>query len=183
MDSPLRETQIMNPTEFIVPEAIIAQLQASDREGAIREMVESLHQAGVVTQPEEIVKAILRRELLGSTGIGRGVAIPHAKHNSIERQVGTVAISRAGVPFDSIDGEPVNLFVLLLSPMDEPVRHLRALEQVSRVLRDENLVRALRQAPTMEAIWHLLAEQEQSAVLVNIGKGTADSFPPGNGSS
>ena len=92
------------------------------KEAAIREMVESLRNAGYFkgVEPEDIVKAILKRENLGSTGIGRGVAIPHTKHTSVDRLVGTVAVSGQGIPFNSVDGEPVYLLVLLVSPQDRP---------------------------------------------------------------
>ena len=76
---------------------------------------------------ESIVKAILKREELGSTGIGRGVAVPHTKHPSVDRLVGTVAVSPTGVDFASLDGEMVHLFFLLISPPDRPGDHLRAL--------------------------------------------------------
>src|SRR5207237_5918343 len=133
------------------------------KEGVIREMVESLRAAGYFKggEPDDIVRAILKRELLGSTGIGRGVAIPHTKHNSVERLIGTVALSKGGVAFDSLDGEPVHVFVLLISPQDRPGDHLRALENVSRSLRDDGFVRSLRQATTREAIWDLLGELDQ----------------------
>jgi PTS system fructose-specific IIA component/PTS system nitrogen regulatory IIA component len=149
-------------SDFVVRDAILPDLKATTKEGVIREMVESLRGAGYfkTTEPEEIVKAILKRELLGSTGIGRAVAIPHTKHSSVDRLIGTVAISRGGVGFDSLDGEPVHVFVLLTSPQDRPGDHLRALENVSRSLRDDSFVRALRQAPTREAIWSLLSEAD-----------------------
>jgi nitrogen PTS system EIIA component len=148
----------MRMSDFVVREAIIPNLTATTKEGVIREMVESLRAAGFFKgiDPEDIVKAILKRELLGSTGIGRGVAIPHTKHNSVDRLIGTVAVSHAGVPFDSLDGEPVYVFVLLISPQDRPGDHLRALENVSRSLRDDGFVRSLRQANTRDAIWELL---------------------------
>jgi mannitol/fructose-specific phosphotransferase system IIA component (Ntr-type) len=156
----------MRMSDFVVREAIVPDLAATTKEGVIREMVESLRKAGYFKncEPEDIVKAILKRELLGSTGIGRGVAIPHTKHNSVERLVGTVALSRAGVPFDSLDGEPVHVFVLLISPQDRPGDHLRALENVSRCLRDDGFVRSLRQAPTREAILGLLDEADHPVV-------------------
>jgi nitrogen PTS system EIIA component len=164
----------MRMCDFVVREAINPDLKATTKEGAIREMVESLRSAGVLTgtgsaaalatdgrgnEADDVVKAILKRELLGSTGIGRNVAIPHAKHVSIDRLVGTVAISRAGIPFDSLDGEPVYVLVMLISPQDRPGDHLRALENVSRSLRDDSFVQKLRKAGTREAIWELLNEQ------------------------
>ena len=150
----------MRMSDFVIREAIVPELAATTKEGVIREMVESLRNAGYFkgTDPEDIVKAILKRELLGSTGIGRSVAIPHTKHNSVERLIGTVALSRPGVSFESLDGEPVHVFVLLISPQDRPGDHLRALENVSRSLRDDGFVRSLRQATTREGIWDLLGE-------------------------
>ena len=148
----------MRMSDFVVREAIVPDLKANSKESVIREMVTSLAGAGYFRggELEDIVKAVLKRELLGSTGIGRSVAIPHSKHSSVDRLVGTVAVSRGGVAFDSLDGEPVHVFVLLISPQDRPGDHLRALENVSRSLRDDGFVRSLRQAPTREAIWDLL---------------------------
>src|ERR1700736_2650448 len=154
----------MRMSDFVVREAINPELSAATKEGVIREMVEGLRSAGYFKtgEPEDIVKAILKRELLGSTGIGRGVAIPHTKHTSVDRLIGTVAVSRTGVPFESLDGEPVHVFVLLISPQDRPGDHLRALENVSRSLRDDGFVRSLRQALTREAIWGLLDDAEHT---------------------
>jgi nitrogen PTS system EIIA component len=153
----------MRMTDFVVREAIVPELTATTKEGVIREMVGSLANTNHLkaAETEEIVRAVLKRELLGSTGIGRGVAIPHTKHNSVERLIGTVALSRPGVSFESLDGEPVHVFVLLISPQDRPGDHLRALENVSRSLRDDGFVRSLRQATTREAIWDLLGELDQ----------------------
>lgn len=152
----------MRMSDFVVREAIVPELKATTKEGVIREMVESLRAAGYFKggEMEDVVKAILKRELLGSTGIGRAVAIPHSKHTTVERLIGTVAISRGGVAFDSLDGEPVHVFVLLISPQDRPGDHLRALENVSRSLRDDGFVRALRQATTRDDIWENLDEAD-----------------------
>jgi mannitol/fructose-specific phosphotransferase system IIA component (Ntr-type) len=148
----------MRMSDFVVREAIIPDLVAVTKEGVIREMVESLRAAGQFrgADVEDIVRAILKREFLGSTGIGRGVAIPHTKHAGVERLVGTIAVSHKGVAFESLDGEPVYVFVLLISPQDRPGDHLRALENVSRCLRDDAFVRALRAATTREEIVRLL---------------------------
>ncbi len=152
----------MRMSDFVVREAIVPDLKATTKDGVIRELVESLRTAGYFKggEMEDIVKAILKRELLGSTGIGRGVAIPHSKHSTVDRLVGTVGISRHGVAFDSLDGEPVHVFVLLISPQDRPGDHLRALENVSRSLRDDGFVRSLRQGATRDAIWGLLDDAD-----------------------
>jgi PTS system nitrogen regulatory IIA component len=152
----------MRMSDFVIKEAITPDLKAQNKEAVIREMVECLRAASAFKsgEPEDIVKAILKRELLGSTGIGRGVAIPHTKHTSVDRLIGTVAVSKGGVGFESLDGEPVHVFVMLISPQDRPGDHLRALENVSRGLRDDSFVRSLRQATSREAIWALLEDQD-----------------------
>ena len=148
----------MRMSEFVVRDAIIPSLVATTKEAVIRAMVESLRDAGQFkgADVEDIIRAILKRELLGSTGIGRGVAIPHTKHASVDKLVGTIAVSAAGVPFESLDGEPVYVFVLLVSPQERPGDHLRALEAVVRTMRDEEFVRRLRACTTREEIWALL---------------------------
>jgi nitrogen PTS system EIIA component len=152
----------MKFADFICPKAILADLAALDKEGAIREIVQALCQADYLDhkQQENIVKAILKREELGSTGIGRGVAVPHTKHASVDRLVGTVAVSHQGVDFASLDGESVHLFFLLISPTDRPGDHLRALENISRQLRVDTFCRFLKQAKTPEEIRQLLDEAD-----------------------
>ncbi len=159
-----KETICMKFADFICKDAIISQLTSMDKEGTIREMVQALSKAGQfeADEAESIVKAILKREELGSTGIGRGVAVPHTKHPSVERLVGTVAVSNLGVDFASLDGEVVHLFFLLVSPPDRPGDHLRALENISRQLRDETFCRFLKQAKTVEDIQTLLNEADNN---------------------
>ncbi len=148
--------------DFISPQAIRADLTAGDKPGVVREMVQALLDAGAIDpgDMESIVKAIMNREELGSTGIGRGVAVPHAKHASVDRLVGTVAVSREGVDFDSLDGEKVYVLFLLVSPLDRPGDHLRALENIARQLRDDRFCRFLKQAKTAEEIRQLLEEAD-----------------------
>jgi PTS system fructose-specific IIA component/PTS system nitrogen regulatory IIA component len=99
----------MKFSDFVSVEAIRPNVVATNKEGVIREMAQSLVDAGKIAagELESIVKAIMKREDLGSTGIGRGVAVPHTKHPSVSRLIGTVAISQTGIDFDSLDGEPV----------------------------------------------------------------------------
>jgi mannitol/fructose-specific phosphotransferase system IIA component (Ntr-type) len=154
----------MKFADFICFEAIRADLAAVDKEGAIREIVKSLQDAGKIdpAESESIVKAIMKREELGSTGIGRGVAVPHTKHPSVDHLMGTVAVSRQGVDFTSLDGETVNLFFLLISPPDRPGDHLRALENISRQLRDDTFCRFLKQAKSPADIKQLLDEADNN---------------------
>jgi fructose-specific phosphotransferase system IIA component len=154
----------MKFADFVSREAIRAELTADDKEGVIREMVQALLDAGKIDadEQESIVKAILKREELGSTGIGRGVAVPHTKHPSVDRLVGTVAVSAEGVNFNSLDGEKVQLLFLLISPPDRPGDHLRALENISRQLRDDTFCRFLKKATSAEEIQQLLDEADNN---------------------
>ncbi len=154
----------MKFSDFVKSGAIKASLDAQDKEGVIRELVSALVAAGELPEDEQdsIVKAIMKREELGSTGIGRGIAVPHTKHPSVEQLVGTVGVSVDGVDFKSLDGEPVQLFFLLISPPDRPGDHLRALENISRQLRDETFSRFLKQSKTAEDIQQLLEEADNN---------------------
>jgi PTS system fructose-specific IIA component/PTS system nitrogen regulatory IIA component len=150
--------------DFIESGAIKAELESVDKENVIQELVGALVAAGGIKEDEQksIVEAVMKREELGSTGIGRGVAVPHTKHPSVERLVGTVGISRNGVEFSSLDGEPVQIFFLLVSPPDRPGDHLRALENISRQLRDDTFCRFLKQSKTVQDIEQLLEEADNN---------------------
>ena len=154
----------MKFADFIVNDAVKAEIKATDKQGVIREMVQSILDAGGMKKEdyEAIVKAIIKREELGSTGIGRGIAVPHTKHPSVKRLVGCVAVSADGVDFDSLDCESVQLFFLLISPPDCPGDHLRALEHITRQLKDDTFCRFLKQAKTKEDILSLLEEADNN---------------------
>lgn len=155
----------MKFADFVCKAAIRPQLEADDKDAAIQEMVEALVEAGELTgkDKDEIIAAVMKREELGSTGIGRGVAVPHTKHAVVEKLVGTVAVSADGIDFNSLDGENVQLFFLLISPPDRPGDHLRALENITRHLRDnEMFLKFLKQSKTAEDIQQLLEEADNS---------------------
>jgi PTS system fructose-specific IIA component/PTS system nitrogen regulatory IIA component len=157
----------MKFSDFVATDAVRSHVHAATKEGVIREMAQSLVDAGKIAPGdlEGIVKAIMKREDLGSTGIGRGVAVPHTKHPSVSKLVGTVAVSQQGIDFQSLDGEPVQLFFLLVSPPDRPGDHLRALESISRQLRDESFCKLLKSAKGPVEIQHLLEEADSQGVV------------------
>ncbi len=152
----------MKFSSFILVDAIRADLRAVDKRGVVEELVGAIVAAGGVKaeDQESVVQAVMKREDLGSTGIGRGVAVPHSKHPSVNRLIGTVGISRDGVDFNSLDGEKVQIFFLLVSPPDRPGDHLRALENISRQLRDDTFCRFLKQSKGVEDIRQLLEEAD-----------------------
>ncbi|MEX0701040.1 MAG: PTS sugar transporter subunit IIA [Planctomycetales bacterium] len=154
----------MKLSDFVVAEAIVPDLQANSKEAAIRAMVASLKDSGTIPAAEEdsIVAAILKREELGSTGIGNGVAVPHTKHSSVDRLVATVALAKKGIDFASLDGEAVYILFLLISPPDRPGDHLRGLENISRHLRNQNFCNFLRQASSRDDVVDLLHEADNN---------------------
>jgi PTS system nitrogen regulatory IIA component len=155
----------MKLSDFVVRDAIVVDLQATGKEEAIREIVRSLHNAGRLAESEldGVTRAILSREELGSTGIGQGVAVPHTRHPTVDRLIGTVALSRRGVDFAALDGDPVDILFLLVSPPNQPGDHLRALENISRHLKDERFVSFLRQSKSRQQVIDLLDEADLGA--------------------
>lgn len=147
---------------FVAPSAVKADLASTTKDEVIAELVQSLVDAGEILDKDrdDIIKAIMRREELGSTGIGRGVAVPHTKHPSVKKLVGTVGVSPSGLDFESLDGQKASLFFLLVSPPDRPGDHLRALENISRQLRDDQFCKVLSQSKTAQDILQLLEEAD-----------------------
>ncbi len=154
----------MKFSDFVKTETIIPDLIATDKRGVIRELVASLVEHGRIRADEMdgIFNAIMNREELGSTGIGRGVAVPHTKHSSVDQLIGTVGVSSSGVDFQSLDGEKVLLVFLLISPPDRPGDHLRALENISRQLHDDTFCRFLKQSKTAADIRQVLEEADNN---------------------
>lgn len=154
----------MKFSDFVCTQSINSDLASTDKVAVITELVDSLVKAGDISEGDrdDIIKAIMKREDLGSTGIGRGIAVPHTKHPSVPKLVGTVGVSSVGVDFESLDGEKVQLFFLLVSPPDRPGDHLRALENISRQLRDETFCRFLKQSKSPEDIVQLLEEADNN---------------------
>jgi PTS system nitrogen regulatory IIA component len=153
----------MKLREFIVPEAINANLAAADRDGAIRELVSALADAGALptASVDEVVTALIKREQNGSTGFGKGVAVPHVKHPKVKKMSGTIGRSESGIDFAALDHQPVYSIVLLLSPENQPQQHLQAMNIIFSNLQKDMFRRFLRQSSTREAIVELLDEADQ----------------------
>jgi len=158
----IKATAFMKFSVFVAPSAVRCDLSAATKDEVIAELVQALVDSGEILakDKDDIVKAIMRREELGSTGIGRGVAVPHTKHPSVKKLVGTVGVSPTGLDFESLDGQKARLFFLLVSPPDRPGDHLRALENISRQLRDEQFCKILSQSTSAEDILQLLEEAD-----------------------
>ena len=154
----------MKLADFIVKDAIVPELKAHDRDGVIRELVQSLAAAKALAagDVDVIVKAIMDRERIGSTGFGKGVAVPHVKHLAIKKRVGVVGRSVVGVDFSALDQAPVYSVIMLLSPPNQPDGHLQAMEKIFKSLQEDTFRRFLRQSDTREKIFDLLEEADQA---------------------
>jgi mannitol/fructose-specific phosphotransferase system IIA component (Ntr-type) len=152
----------MKLREFIVTDAITPELKSTDRDGAIRELVEALAHAGAlpVASIDEVVAAVVKREQNGSTGFGKGVAVPHVKHPKVKAMAGAIGRSAGGIDFAALDHQPVYTIFLLLSPENQPQQHLQAMNIVFSNLQKDMFRRFLRQSPTREAIVDLLDEAD-----------------------
>ncbi|MBI3616315.1 MAG: PTS sugar transporter subunit IIA [Candidatus Omnitrophica bacterium] len=156
----------MKITDFLRERAINVDLTATNKEGVIRELVHCLGKAGEIKAAEEekLVPILLARESLGSTGIGQGVGIPHGKSNCVRELVGAFGISRRGVNFDSLDGEPVHIFFLLVAPEDSAGPHLKALARISRLLKDRFFRESLKEAKEEKQVMRVLQQEDQKGL-------------------
>ena len=153
----------MKLRDFIVTDAIVPSLEATTRDDAIRELVTSLSEQGALPAAsiDEVVSALIKREQNGSTGFGKGVAVPHVKHAKVKKMAATVGRSANGIDFAALDHQPVYSIVLLLSPENQPQQHLQAMNIVFSNLQKDMFRRFLRQADTREKIIELLDEADQ----------------------
>ena len=155
----------MRLSDHFVVDAVVLDLTSTDRNGVIKELVHSLVEAGSIAAKEEeaVCRAIIQREKQGTTGFGKGVAVPHAKHPGINKMIATIGRSINGVDFAALDRAPVYVVTLLLSPADKPDDHLASMECIFRYLQRDNFRRFVRQAETKEEIGELVREADDSA--------------------
>jgi len=150
--------------DFMCFEATVSELQSTDRDGVIAELISALVQAGRLPSASEaeITKVMIKRENEASTGMGKGVAVPHVKHAAVEDVLAVVGQTGAGIDFSSLDEQPVYSVFLLISPPGNPDRHLRAMENIFKHLQKEKFRKFLRQCQRPEAFEDLLKEADDN---------------------
>jgi mannitol/fructose-specific phosphotransferase system IIA component (Ntr-type) len=155
----------MKLADIICCDAIVAQLDSTDRNKVIEELVQSLsnHKEIPGTDSNTLVKAVVKRENEASTGIGKGIAVPHVKHEAITEPIAVVGCSQEGIDFSSLDKQPVYSVFLLLSPMSDPDKHLQAMETIFKNLQKDDFRRFLRQAQTSEAIIEAIKDADENS--------------------
>ncbi len=151
----------MKITDILDKRAIKIGMEASDKEGALKELVDVLAGVKDIGDKKTIIKSLIERENLGSTGIGQGIAIPHAKTERLSELIAILGISKKGVNFDALDGEPVYIFFLLAAPKDSAGPHLKALAKISRLLRDSYFCQLLRRAQDSSEIYEIIRNEEE----------------------
>jgi PTS system nitrogen regulatory IIA component len=147
--------------DLLQDDLILEELKATEKIGVIREFTGLLKQRGRIDNEDDLFRALVDRESLGSTGIGNGVAIPHGKLNSITDMIVAFGRSSTGVDFQSMDGKPVYLFFLLVTPQDNPGEHLKALARISRILKNQALRDNLRQATGRQELQRLIFDEDR----------------------
>ena len=141
---------------FIIPE-----ITSKTKEGVLRELVHVLAQVERQVNEDRMTEILLERESLGSTGIGDGVAVPHGKSKEVERILASFGRSLPGMDFQSLDGKPTHLFFLLIAPENSAGMHLKALAQISRLMKDQAFRKRLIDAHSAEEIYSLFSEGEE----------------------
>ncbi len=150
----------MKILDFLHKETILTDLQSTDKKGVLDELALPVSEMSK-TDHREIVRVLIERERLGSTGIGHGIAIPHGKLQGLESLVLGFGLSRQGVTFDSIDGKPSDIFFLLLSPDNSTGLHLKLLARISKLLREEAFKEKLRSAREAEDVVRIITEVDE----------------------
>ena len=153
----------MKIMDFLNKKAITANLESKDKKDVIRELIDLLVKSGEIKAQDKgsIVKILLDREVLGSTGIGQGIGIPHGKTKNVKKLIAACGISKVGINFDSLDGEPTNIFFLLLAPQDSAGPHLKALARISRLLKDKYFRDILQNAGNEKELISIISREDQ----------------------
>ena len=150
----------MKINEILTLETILVEVKANNKENSIKELAGFLCKNHAIADKSELVRVLLEREKLGSTGIGENVAIPHAKMKGLNQIIAAFGISKNGVEFDSLDQKPVNFIFLLLAPENATGIHLKALARISRLLKNQEFKSKLLNASNREDIYNIILNED-----------------------
>jgi PTS system nitrogen regulatory IIA component len=153
----------MKIMDFLSKKAILTDIKSAKKGEVIKELVDALISAGEIEKRyrNKLIEALTTRESLGSTAIGQGIAIPHAKSDCVDKLIAAFGISKKGVDFDSLDGEPAYIFFLLVAPQDSAGPHLKALARISRLLKDKYFRDSLRACTDDKSIVKIIAGEDE----------------------
>jgi len=156
----------MQIMDFLSKKAIVTDIKSTKKEDVIKELVDALIEAGDIEKRarNKLIESLMGREALGSTAIGQGIAIPHAKSDCVGKLVAAFGLSSKGVDFDSLDGEPAYIFFLLVAPQDSAGPHLKALARISRLLKDKYFRDTLRASGDEKAVIRIITQEDEKRV-------------------
>lgn len=151
----------MKLSEILNQDNIIPDLRAKDKRGVLEELVGVIVSHDPSLDKDSLVKVLLERERLGSTGIGDGIAIPHGKFLGLKHPVISFGRSLKGLDFDSMDGQPAFLFFLLVAPENSASIHLKALAKIAKILKNSSFRNVLMQAPTRQELYQTIIQNDE----------------------
>jgi PTS system nitrogen regulatory IIA component len=156
----------MQISGFLSKKAIVTDIKSIKKEDVLKELVDALINAGEIEKRyrNKLIDALMAREALGSTAIGQGIAIPHAKSDCVEKLIAAFGLSKKGVDFDSLDGEPAYIFFLLVAPQDAAGPHLKALARISRLLKDKYFRDTLRACTDEKSVIKVITQEDEKKV-------------------
>ncbi|MGB9642146.1 MAG: PTS sugar transporter subunit IIA [Candidatus Ratteibacteria bacterium] len=150
----------MKISEFISEKEILIGMKAAQKQDALDELLQVLEHNGILKDRKQVLETLMEREKLGSTGIGQGIAVPHAKTDQINKLVCALGISEKGIDFDSLDGEPVYIIFLVLAPAGATGIHLKALAKIARLLKDKVFRNYLKMSKTPQEAYQIIKDDE-----------------------
>ena len=150
----------MKLMDFVSPATVLPAIEGADKEELLRRMVEKLHEAGKIDHPERLLSSLMDRERIMTTGIGRGIAVPHAISAEVKEQIIVLGRVPAGADYDALDRAPVYFVFLLVGSPDSSDRHLKTLARISRLIQHGNFIESIKQAETTEDILRILGEED-----------------------
>ncbi len=152
----------MKLTQLLTEELIRIGLSHSDKRGIVKELVDILVSAGRIRDGARLIDATMEREAKGSTGLAKGVAVPHCKVDGISNLLCSMAISEEGIDFDSLDGKPSHIFIFLAAPTGMSGPHVKALSNIAKLSQNDEFLRKLRSASTPRAALEIITKEETS---------------------
>ncbi len=151
----------MKIVDFLTSSAVVIDLAATNKKAVLEELAGLLAKENKISDAKGVVDVLMEREKLGSTGIGQGIAIPHAKTDKAQQLTAAFGLSRRGVAFDALDGESVHIFFLLVAPPHAAGAHLKALARISRLLKDKFFRQALREVKDVNEVLKIIRKEDQ----------------------
>ncbi|MHC4498011.1 MAG: PTS sugar transporter subunit IIA [Planctomycetota bacterium] len=150
----------MTLTQILQPTCIKAPLESKDKKSVITELVDLLDASHLLLDRTMALEAVVAREQTRSTGIGSGIAIPHGKCKAVKELVMAIGIAHEPIDFESVDGKPVTIVILLVSPVDQTGPHIQALARISRLMLDEEFKHELETSESPEQVYDILSNKE-----------------------